>query len=192
MITENLDDKQKRLLQSMMKYTSTPISSIIPASPIGVVSGRETSNNQVVTGSTKKKTDTSETVTPVAQNPKSRTSEQTPKKSSKDSSTETHFSGSAFLSSPDPSQLPMPNFEEDFFSGIENTDNSAKSGSVANNSVQTKKKKSEKSLMTDPVAKIISSPPSYSEALKGGKISVDHTPENKADVLKKYLKLRKS
>ena len=155
-------ERQKRLLQDMMKFTknSDGLASISAPITTGTSSsGKMTGSNN---SSIKEKNQNS--------------SNQTPKKST--NSSDVHFSGSAFLSSPDPSALPMPNFDgenEISYETIEETksiNTSSKSSKIMKKSKETNEKKVQ---------------------IKQPQQQQQEAPVvDKTNILKKFLKLRKT
>jgi hypothetical protein len=150
-----MDERQKRLLQDMLKFSkcSDGLAEVGFAANAG--SGKTSSPSTAPHH--------------VGSKEKAGTVNQTPKKTQTSTNTsDTHFSGSAFLSSPDPSTIPLPAFDENdepkkhsIHTGSGSSMNSGKgedSGSTKN-----AKKKAESPVQQD-----------------------------KTEILKKFLKVRKA
>lgn len=154
----NVDDRQKRLLQEMLKFSkngdkiiTSPVAHSGMMSPIAKASSSSAKEKSVSLIN------------------------QTPKKVQ--SSSDVHFSGSAFLSSPDPSALPIPDFEEDYLSP-----NLA--APIASNTIPSK-------LSATELSKSTKVPPtSYSQIVKKS----EEVPivEDKTETLKRFLKVRRT
>ena len=156
-----MDDRQKRLLQEMMKFSKSgdQLLSVPINVPSTVGSSGKSNHSNSQNNSTKEKN-----IGNVNHTPK--------KSQNQSSSSDIHFSGSAFLSSPDPSTIPAPNFADD------DCDNSLPKN-------------------ISPVAKQIihSTSSSTNGCSKKKEQAQDNSPkaaEDKTDTLKRFLKVRKS
>ena len=184
MKTGGVDDRQMRLLQEMSKFSKhgEQILSAPAMSQSQPFAGSSAKNNAPSAGSSTKNN------TPVLSQANGSTKDkgvssanQTPKKAQTQSnSSDVHFSGSAFLSSPDPSAIPLPNFsdessEKNYTSPLptkaaaKSTPNNSGSKGATENSgkPQTSEKK-------DTVG------------------STEVSAEDKSETLKRFLKMRRS
>ena len=178
------DDRQKQLLQEMLKFSkngdqmlSAPI--VGPASQQQLSAPSSAKNNSSSSNGNSVKDKSGNSVN------------HTPKKAqSQGSSSDIHFSGSAFLSSPDPSAIPMPNFLDDnyepetFSAGIARQNGKNTSGGANSSSAKG----------ANPVANSTSG---NNKATPGKKAQAETSPvvpvaEDKTEALKKFLKMRKS
>lgn len=159
MKSANVDDRQMRLLQEMLKFSKNGDKILSSPSPVLLSPPAKLSSSSV-----------KEKPTPVVN--------QTPKKTA-NSSADVHFSGSAFLSSPDPSTIPMPEFEEEYFPAsisapIANSAKASKAGTQQDTSKGSK----------------ISPTSSYSQIVK--KNEEAPVVQDKTEALKRFLKVRRT
>mmetsp|Transcript_12928 Transcript_12928/g.28736 ORF Transcript_12928/g.28736 Transcript_12928/m.28736 type:complete len:121 (+) Transcript_12928:78-440(+) len=118
MNSKNLDDKQRRLLQGMLKFST--ISTDQSQSAVQMQQSEELSLQRADERTTHKNDSKGNSSTASKAGGKVKPNgptqaqmqaqAQTPKKDG--GNPDTHFSSSAFLSSPDPSALPLPQFDE--------------------------------------------------------------------------------
>ena len=184
MKTGGVDERQMRLLQEMSKFSKhgEQILSVPAMSQSQPFAGSSTKNNSSSAGSSTKNN------VPVLSQANGSTKDkgvgsanQTPKKAQTPSnSSDVHFSGSAFLSSPDPSAIPLPNFldepSEKSFSSPLPTKAAAKSAS--NN--------------TSGKGATGSSGKPQSSEKKDTVGSAEISSEDKSETLKRFLKMRRS
>jgi hypothetical protein len=152
-----MDERQKRLLQDMLKFSkcSDGLAAVGFAASAG--SGKTSSPSTAPHH--------------VGSKEKAGTVNQTPKKTQTSTNTsDTHFSGSAFLSSPDPSTIPLPAFDEN--------DEPKKHSVQAGNGSITNSGKGEDSGSTKNV--------------KRQQKAESPVQQDKTEILKKFLKVRKA
>ena len=145
-------DRQKKLLEDMMKFAKC--SDGLAAVGFASATGGKASNSS--NNSVKEKSVSS--------------TAQTPKKAHVNPG-DTHFSGSAFLSSPDPSALPYPDFGDNPVAPI----------TGSSNGTSGKKKNSTKGNGID-----------KRESSNNNNNKEESAVDNKTNILKKFLKVRRS